>query len=465
MYVHSDIVMNPNMRKKRLICAMAMLSGLLVYCAPCQGQSTGATGHLVLAHAYEDDFSTDKIRYDSYAHSVLWIEGAYPPDTPYLVLSETSPDDHFLVFRDHRDEVAHLVYAFPIAPDAVVRAIPMVLDIEMEVLFIPDSESGNEVTPWLCYETSADGINWSGPPTCLEPGAVRLDLGLLQDNRYVKFEGKNVAIDNLRASVYIVRMSSSLTVPSPPYPNIQSAIDAARDGDQIVVADDTYRGLGNTELRFNGKKITVMSENGPENCIIDCQELYRGVVFDGQETAKAVLDGFTIREARGSPGSGIKIVNSSPTISNCWLEACRSQGTDEKGQGGGLYCEAGAPLIRDCVFVANIAGSDVYGGQGGAIYLASDAFPTIERCRILLNGAGQGGAIYAAGSSVSFEAQRFIDIRNCLIVENGAASLGGGIALSHRRANIGNCTIARNSAEMGGGIHADFGHEVSSGVQ
>jgi hypothetical protein len=453
------------MRKKRLIYAIAVFSGLWGYCAPSPAQSTDPTGNLVLVDTYEDDFSTDKVRYDSYAHSVLWVEGAYPPDTPYLLLSETSPDDHSLVFRNYRGNEAHLVYCFPIEPDAVIRAFPMVLDIEMKVRFIPDDESGNQVIGQLCYYTSPDGINWPGPPTCLKTGTMRLDLGLLQDTRYVRFEGKNVVIDDLRASIYIVRMSASLMVPSPPYPDIQSAIDAAKDGDQIVVADDTYKGAGNTELRFKGKNITVISENGPENCIIDCEELYRGIVFDEHETAQAVLDGFTIRDARSSPGSGVKIVNSSPTISNCWVEGCLSQGTDGTGQGGGLYCEAGSPLIRDCVFVGNAAGSDVYGGQGGAVYLAPDAFATLERCQILLNGADQGGAIYIAGSSPFAEPQQDVNIKNCLIAENEPAVVGGGLYLNHNRVNISNCTIARNTSELGGGIYADFGGIVSSGVQ
>jgi len=53
--------------------------------------------------------------------------------------------------------------------------------------------------------------------------------------------------------------------------NIQAAIDDSNDGDTIIVADGTYTGGGNREISFRGKAITVRSENGPENCIIDCQ--------------------------------------------------------------------------------------------------------------------------------------------------------------------------------------------------
>jgi hypothetical protein len=46
--------------------------------------------------------------------------------------------------------------------------------------------------------------------------------------------------------------------------NIQAALDAAVSGDTVTVADGRYQGPGNRDLDFDGKAITLRSENGPE---------------------------------------------------------------------------------------------------------------------------------------------------------------------------------------------------------
>ena len=55
------------------------------------------------------------------------------------------------------------------------------------------------------------------------------------------------------------------------YSTIQDGIDAAITGDTVIVGDGVYTGVGNVNINFNGKAITVRSENGPGNCSIDCE--------------------------------------------------------------------------------------------------------------------------------------------------------------------------------------------------
>ena len=85
------------------------------------------------------------------------------------------------------------------------------------------------------------------------------------------------------------------------YPTIQAAIDDSNDGDTIMVSDGTYTGDGNRDIDFLGKAITLRSENGPENCIINCQgsssNPHRGFTFHSGEGPNSVLAGDSHRSS------------------------------------------------------------------------------------------------------------------------------------------------------------------------
>ena len=55
------------------------------------------------------------------------------------------------------------------------------------------------------------------------------------------------------------------------FSTIQAALDAAAAGDTIIVRDGIYTGTGNRDIDFGGKAVHLRSENGPQNCIINCQ--------------------------------------------------------------------------------------------------------------------------------------------------------------------------------------------------
>ena len=104
--------------------------------------------------------------------------------------------------------------------------------------------------------------------------------------------------------------------PGETYTTIQAGIDAAVNGDAVIVRDGTYTGAGNLDIALNGKAITVRSEHVPYDCIIDCQNSGSAFLLAGSgETADTVIQGFTITNA--SPGmGGITLALSSPTIQN-----------------------------------------------------------------------------------------------------------------------------------------------------
>ena len=70
----------------------------------------------------------------------------------------------------------------------------------------------------------------------------------------------------------VVHVIASLCVPDQ-YATIQAAVDAAQPGDEVLIADGIYTGVGNRDLNLHGKAITVRSSSAISGaCVIDCQE-------------------------------------------------------------------------------------------------------------------------------------------------------------------------------------------------
>ncbi|NIA17369.1 MAG: hypothetical protein GWO86_03375, partial [Planctomycetes bacterium] len=167
-----------------------------------------------------------------------------------------------------------------------------------------------------------------------------------------------------------------------PKATIQAGIDAAGNGDIVVIADGVYKGDGNRDLNFGGKAITVRSLNGADNCIIDCNgsptEPHRGFWFGSGEDANSIVDGLTIENGYENQGGGIYCEpNSTPTILNCVIR--KSQAS---GDGGGIYGLDGIisnSTITDCLS----------GGNGGGLYGCDGQ---ITDCNITGNQADANGA-------------------------------------------------------------------------
>lgn len=225
-------------------------------------------------------------------------------------------------------------------------------------------------------------------------------------------------------------------------PTIQAGIDAAHYLDTVLVADGTWIGADNKNLDFKGKAITVQSENGPANCIIDCEYDGRGFYFHTGEGVNSVLSGFTI--TNGS-ASGIHCT-AAPTITNCIITYNTSG-----GEGGGISCSGQNPTISNCIISYNFSSSN-----GGGICCRENS-PTIIDCKISFNTSnGSGGGVFSYGNGHP-------TITNCTI-DNNTAHSGGGIygggfyPLDWPSTTITNCTISDNVAsESVGGIYQSYG--------
>jgi len=219
-------------------------------------------------------------------------------------------------------------------------------------------------------------------------------------------------------------LADTLLVPSQSYPTIQAAIDAAVNGDDVVVAPGTY--LENISLR--GKAITVRSQSGPMESTIDGSSIQDSVVVcTSGETLETVLQGFTITGGRGY-----------------WLSAF--------GPGGGIYIESSGLTILDCVFVRNSAG---IGGAIAVDFTFSSPPPSlvVRHCVFEDNVSVFGaGAIDTRGTGAVIEDSLFL--RNRSTFRNVDAPIYGGAISVGGVTVVRDCRFSRNEAYSGGALAA-----------
>ncbi len=240
-----------------------------------------------------------------------------------------------------------------------------------------------------------------------------------------------------------VSVGTVLNVPTAAYPTIQSAIQAAVAGDEVVVAPGVY----NEHISFGATPITVRSSGGSAVTTIDASGLdFRVVTFFPGSGPATQLSDFTITGGQRlgtepqDRGAGIYCNRASPTISNCIVEGNLAV------FGGGLATWLGDPTVTNCVFRNNRATF-----RGGAVS-NSRADPSFDQCTFQLNQADQdGGAMANHDSSPT--------LTDCFFEQNSAGLLAGGMysrgfSLGAADPTITGCTFRFNTGVLGGGIYS-----------
>lgn len=242
---------------------------------------------------------------------------------------------------------------------------------------------------------------------------------------------------------------AELQVPAD-YQTIQAAIDAAEDGDVIVVAAGRYTDNGNRDLRFKGKAITLKSELGPDADTIDGGNSRRAFIFNSSEDTNSVVEGFYIIRGLASDvnvhtescGGAVYCETSGPKFVNCVFRG------NNAGFGGAVGCITASPIFENCTFISNHANR--YGGNGGDGGVATSeggSGPKFRSCEFTDNDAyGRGGAFNFSSASANFS--------NCRFEENRASSLGGVAFCNTSSPVFTDCIIYKNSGSEGGAIYA-----------
>ncbi len=270
-------------------------------------------------------------------------------------------------------------------------------------------------------------------------------------------------------------------------PELQTALSLANAGDQIWVAEGTYKPdydvntgqhTGNRQTSFHlisgvalyggfdGTETTLEDRAGLFDATILSGDLMGDddgpggnsgdnvyhVVFADDTPASTVLDGFTVSAARAyyeyseyNTGGGMVIDHGSPTVRNCTF-------SDNLAiWGGGMFVAGGAPRIAHCRFVDNRA----FEGAGMA---TSSSIAIVMDCLFLNNltegvicvpgicfefGGGGAGMSNWSGSPT---------VMNCAFIGNTALpdfhgeAWGGGMLNAVSSAVVTNCIFSGNMA-------------------
>ena len=234
--------------------------------------------------------------------------------------------------------------------------------------------------------------------------------------------------DNIR--ICVSGGSTVLHVPSPAYPNIQSAIDVAGISDTIIVAPGTYAGDGNRALDFSGKDLAVVSEAGPDYTTIDPEFKTRGIQFHNGESINAVFEGFTFTNVDSiAPGGGIYV---GPTASYATIRDCKVVSNASNGTNGVVRVDAGSPRFQCCVVELNTA-SDF-----GAVVRVTGGGPSFFESEFS-NNVADGACVWLSGGSPAFT--------NCEVSDNVVSGTAGAGVWVATGASFTKCTIASNSDE------------------
>jgi hypothetical protein len=214
--------------------------------------------------------------------------------------------------------------------------------------------------------------------------------------------------------------AATINVPSD-QASIQGGINAANNGDTVLVAPGTYY----ENIDFKGKAITVTSSAGAAATIIDggAAPGLATVIFKSGELRSSVLSGFTIQN-----GGNV---------------------TYSSFGGGGVYVDGTAPTILNNIITGNACnGISVNFGaaliQGNTISNTQD--PNDEYCSFAGSGLALGGTGTAGGSIV---------IGNTIENNKLGVANGGGIAIFYAEGSVIQNNVIRNNVSGPGGITVD----------
>lgn len=294
-------------------------------------------------------------------------------------------------------------------------------------------------------------------------------------------QGSNVIAVPAFLDMYVHDCHVRINGAAPEYTHLQPAIDAARDGDVLMIAGLCVGVAERNALRqtaYLARSLTLRGGYSPDFAMWNpsayptyVDALGEGRTFYIAGGIQPTIEWLHIRggNAAGLGGSydgkdaggGVYLFQAAATISQCHIYSNTAQ------RGGGLYLSSSPATLESNIITSNTASS----GGGGAFLYQSNAtlnnnslsgniaiadagggLRLLESDAVLTgntisgNQASSGGGVYLYTSAANLNNNNILDNR-------ATTGSGGGLILgSDSPAMLNNNTIANNLAEYGGGL-------------
>jgi hypothetical protein len=222
-----------------------------------------------------------------------------------------------------------------------------------------------------------------------------------------------------------------LDYPDADFTSIQAAVDAAMDGDTVLVYPGTYLETGALVINLGVKSVSIISSAGADVTIVDGEDARGGLFLEGSQGLDTVIQGFTFTRCGVEGIVAIEFWRASgPTLSDCVIRDCAGQVLHSGPQH--LGDPVGSPYIVNCEFIDNTPAV-----HGQAVMTFNYNSPVIEDCIFRGNEAR-----FLQGSYWSNNLPTYV---NCLFEGNVVGNEGLMHALSSSKVTLQGCTFSNNS--------------------
>jgi hypothetical protein len=223
-------------------------------------------------------------------------------------------------------------------------------------------------------------IEWSAD--CNGDGIV--DYGQILDGTYADDYGNGVP-DCCDAGEPCDATGADLTVdddlldyPDADFTSIQAAIDAAQDGDLILVYPGTYTDTGDYVVDFGAKQLQLIAAAGFSNTSIDGEDARGLINCSGYHDASTVIRGFSMTRANDTNVQAAINFHgeSGPTLSECRIHDMTHNHHVNVLHAGPSHLgdPVGHPRIEWCIF------ENIDMSEGGRCLSFNYNNPVIEGC-------------------------------------------------------------------------------------